>query len=163
MLRVCEAARLSARFNAKFCPQGAAAPSASCGRNSEGAAGAALRFSQGRKSRSENRLSAREPGGRNFCRATARRNGFPLVVSITACSRSSFCLREIGAHRYRDSLVYERTLLPRKRVVGIEVLCSVVYNKEETICPFVYKSPFYSIDTALFYSKKEYLFAWRDF
>ena len=65
--------------------------------------------------------------------------------------------------RYRDSLVYERTLLSRKRVVGIEVLCSVVYNKEETICPFVYKSPFYSIDTALFYSKKEYLFAWRDF
>src|SRR5699024_6130682 len=62
--------------------------------------------------------------------------------------------------RYRDSLVYERTLLPRKRVVGIEVLRSVVYNKEKTICPFVYKSPFYSIDTVLFYSKKEYPFAW---
>ena len=56
--------------------------------------------------------------------------------------------------RYRDSLVYERTLLPRKRVVGIEVLRSVVYNKEETICPFVYKSTFYSIDTVLFYSKR---------
>ena len=40
-------------------------------------AGAALRFSQA-ATRHENRLSARELGGRNFCRATARRNGFPL-------------------------------------------------------------------------------------
>src|SRR5699024_9194497 len=63
----------------KFCPQGAAAPSASSGRSSEGAAGAALRFSQAPTvARRETRLSAREPGGRNFCRATARRNGFPL-------------------------------------------------------------------------------------
>ena len=41
---------------------GAASPGASSGRNSEGAGGAALRFSQGRKSRSENRLSARGAG-----------------------------------------------------------------------------------------------------
>ena len=42
--------------------EGTAAPSASSGRSSEGAASAALRFSQGRKSRSENRPSARGAG-----------------------------------------------------------------------------------------------------
>ena len=62
-LRVCEAVRPSARFSGKFCPQGAAAPSASSGRSSEGAAGAALRFSQaGTAPRRENRLSARGGG-----------------------------------------------------------------------------------------------------
>ena len=97
---------------------------------------------------------------------SSRRVFSPGRIILTVCFGRSFGL--IGPPtpfegRYRDSLVYERTILPRKRVVRIEVLRSVVYNKEETICPFVYKSPFYSIDTVLFYSKKEYPFAWRHF
>src|SRR5699024_7651140 len=82
-LRVCEAARPSARFSAKFCPQGAAAPSASSGRSSEGTAGAALRFSQATTvARRENRLSAREPGGRNFCPAQQAEMGSPWSVAL---------------------------------------------------------------------------------
>src|SRR5699024_5139308 len=66
-----------------FVEKGAAAPSASSGRSSEGAAGAALRFSQAPTvARRENRLSAREPGGRNFCPAQQAEMGSPWSVSL---------------------------------------------------------------------------------
>ena len=77
--RVCEAARPSARFGAKFCPQGDIRDCEAEARPADETAEA----EQGQRSAFCKRASARavKTGHRNqedFCRATARRNGFPL-------------------------------------------------------------------------------------
>ena len=87
---------------------------------------------------------------------SSRRVFSPGRIILTVCFGRSFGL--IGPPtpfegRYRDSLVYERTILPRKRVVRIEVLRSVVYNKEESSCLFVHKGPFYGIYRVILFTK----------
>ncbi len=105
-LRVCEPVRASARFGAKFCPQGAAAPSASSGRSSEGAAGAALRFSQAPTvARRENRLVCGQkwvpPGAWRFCDTLRQEASWASclgVLLLNACYSVKTLRGPIPAH-----------------------------------------------------------------
>src|SRR5699024_3675455 len=76
-LRVCEPLCGECMVQRQILSPGAAAAKRVQWTKQRATAGAALRFSQA-LARRENWLSARGLGGRNFCRAAARRNGFPL-------------------------------------------------------------------------------------
>ena len=101
--RVCEALRAECAVRRQILSPGAAAAKRVQWTKQRATAGAALRFSQA-FTRRENRLSARGLGGRNFCRAAVRRNGFPLKrgAFATRCKRKAFWLLYLSlnkAHR----------------------------------------------------------------